>query len=203
MTLSFKLPALPYDFNELEPVISSETLNIHYSKHHAGYVNNLNSLLVQYDEAEKNQDIAKMIILSSGIKFNGGGHINHTLFWENLIGEKNGGGKLQEGILSTQLSKEFGSLDSFIQTFNSKAVSVQGSGWGWLGWDGAKKRLEICTTEKHDLAQSKGLIPLLCIDVWEHAYYLQYRNARADFLKNIWKIMNWKCVEARLIAAQK
>jgi superoxide dismutase, Fe-Mn family len=203
MPLLFKLPPLPYDFNELEPVISSETLNIHYSKHHAGYVNNLNSFLEQYSEAEQKQDLSKMISLSYAIKFHGGGHVNHTLFWENLIGEKKGGGKLNEGILSAAITKEFGSLDTFIQAFNAKAVAVQGSGWGWLGWDAAKKRLEIATTENHDLPQIKGLTPLLCIDVWEHAYYLQYRNARGDFLKNIWKIVNWNMVENRLIAAQK
>lgn len=201
MSYQYTLPQLPYDFSEMEPVISAEIMNIHYSKHHQAYVTNLNKAVEQYAEAEKKHDIAQMIAIQSAIKFNGGGHVNHSIFWTNLIGEKNGGGVLQSGKLQETISAEFGSLDAFIADFNAKAVAVQGSGWGWLGYNKARKRVEIVACENQDPLSTKGLIPLLGIDVWEHAYYLQYKNVRADYLKNIWKVVNWKNVEQRFLEA--
>lgn len=203
MSYQYTLPQLPYDFSEMEPVISAEIMNIHYSKHHQAYVTNLNKALEQYAEAEKKHDIAQMIAIQSAIKFNGGGHTNHSIFWTNLIGEKNGGGVLPNGKLQETLTAEFGSLDAFITDFNAKAVAVQGSGWGWLGYNKARKRVEIVTCENQDPLSTKGLVPLLGIDVWEHAYYLQYKNLRADYLKNIWKVVNWKNVEQRFLEAAK
>jgi superoxide dismutase, Fe-Mn family len=203
MTEYFKLPELPYDFSELEPVISGEIMNLHYSKHHQTYVNNLNRALEQYKEAEQKQDIAAQIALQENIKFNGGGHVNHSIFWTNLISEKNGGGVLEKGVLLDAITHEFGSVENFIQDFSTKATAIQGSGWGWLGFNKAKKRLEIATCSNQDPLSTKGLVPLLGVDVWEHAYYLQYKNVRAEYVKAIWKIVNWKNVESRFLDAAK
>lgn len=203
MTLQFKLPPLPYDFHELEPVISAEIMKLHYLKHHQGYVNNLNTALTQYAEAEAKEDIAKMIALQSAIKFNGGGHVNHSIFWTNLQPKNKGGGTPNKGPLLDAIEAKFGSLENFITKFNAKTVAIQGSGWGWLGLNKEKKTLCIRTCENQDPLSTKELIPLLGIDVWEHAYYLQYMNARADYLKAIWGVVNWKNVEERFLEAQK
>ncbi len=203
MVEQYKLPALPYDFAELEPVISAEIMNLHYTKHHQGYVNNLNKALEQYAEAEAKQELQQMVALLSAIKFNGGGNINHSIFWTNLISEKKGGGLLENGKLSDAINQEFGSLDAFIADMSAKATAIQGSGWGWLGYNKARKRIEIATCDNQDPLSTKGLVPLLGIDVWEHAYYLQYKNVRADYVKGIWKIINWKNVEQRFLDAAK
>ncbi|MDB6081451.1 MAG: sodM [Chlamydiia bacterium] len=197
----YVLPELPYDFNALEPVISAEIMNLHYTKHHQTYVTNLNKALEQYLDAEKKHDVAQMIALQSAIRFNGGGHVNHSIFWTNLTPEKNGGGDLQKGKLQETITAEFGSVETFISEFSAKTVAIQGSGWGWLGYNKTRKRVEIVCCENQDPLSTKGLVPLLGIDVWEHAYYLQYKNVRAEYLKNIWKIVNWKNVEQRYLEA--
>ena len=197
MVLQEKLPQLPYDFNALEPVISAEIMMLHYTKHHQAYVNNLNKALEQYADAEAKNDVAQMIALQSAIKFNGGGHVNHSIFWTNLAPQSKGGGELAKGSLLDALTAEFGSKDNLIEQMSSKSVAIQGSGWGWLGYNKAKKRLEIATCDNQDPLSTKGLIPLLGIDVWEHAYYLQYKNVRADYVKSIWSVVNWKNVEER------
>jgi Fe-Mn family superoxide dismutase len=193
----YKLPDLGYDFNALEPVINAEIMELHYSKHHAGYVNNLNKALEQLAEAEQKNDLPAQIALQSVIKFNGGGNINHSIFWTNLAPVNKGGGTPPEGSLAKAIDADFGSLDKFIETFNAKTVAIQGSGWGWLGYNKNNHRLEIATCDNQDPLVLKGLIPLLGIDVWEHAYYLQYKNVRPDYVKNIWKIINWKNVSDR------
>jgi len=198
----FSLPPLAYDFEELEPVISKEILEIHYSKHHAGYVQKLNEAVEKLENVKGHA--SEMVALLPQILFHGGGHINHTLFWENLIGEQNGGGELKEGPLKDAIEKEFTSFSHFVELFTAKAAVVQGSGWAFLVYDKELKRLEIITTQNHELVSSKkaSYIPLLCIDVWEHAYYLQYKNDRLSFLKNIWKIINFGCVQTRLAQEQ-
>lgn len=193
----YKLPPLLYDFNALEPIISAEIMSLHYNKHHQTYVNNLNKALEQYAEAQQKQDIAKMIALQSAIKFNGGGHVNHSIFWTNLAPKNQGGGNAPEGELATAIHEEFGSLQKLVELLSEKAVAIQGSGWGWLGYDKTHDRLVIATCENQDPLSTKGLTPLLGIDVWEHAYYLQYKNVRADYVKNIWHIINWRNVEER------
>ncbi|WP_075883311.1 Fe-Mn family superoxide dismutase [Candidatus Protochlamydia sp. W-9] len=199
---AYKLPDLSYDFNALEPVISAEIMSLHYNKHHQTYVTNLNKALEQYLEAEANNDLSTMIALQSVIKFNGGGHVNHSIFWTNLIPKNKAEGMAPEGILADAINKEFGSLQTLIEQLSAKAVAIQGSGWGWLGYDKAKDRLTLATCENQDPLSTKGLIPLLGIDVWEHAYYLQYKNVRADYVKNIWNIINWKNVAERYQAAK-
>lgn len=198
-----KLPQLPYDFGDLEPVISAEIMNLHYTKHHQTYVNNLNKALEQYADAESKQNLAEMIALQQAIMFNGGGHVNHSIFWTNLTPQKKGGGELKAGALLDALSKQFGSFEQFKEQFSTKTVAIQGSGWGWLGYDKAKKRFCIATCENQNPLSTKGLVPLLGIDVWEHAYYLQYKNVRADYVKAIWSIINWQNVQERFTEASK
>jgi Fe-Mn family superoxide dismutase len=199
----YKLPDLPYDFSALEPVISGEIMQLHYSKHHQGYVNNLNAALEKYHEAEKQNDIAAMIALQSAIKFNGGGHVNHSVFWTNLAPVSKGGGGAPKGELGNGIQEEFGSHEIFIEKLSAAAVGIQGSGWGWLGFNKANNRLVIATCANQDPLSTLGFVPLLGIDVWEHAYYLQYKNVRADYVKNIWKVVNWKNVEERFAQARK
>ncbi len=198
----YKLPELPYDFSELEPVISAEIMQLHYTKHHQGYVNNLNVSLEKYHDAEAKGDIAEMIALQQAIKFNGGGHVNHSIFWTNLAPASKGGGQAPKGALLEAIQKDFGSFDAFVEKMSNKAVAIQGSGWGWLGFCKTEKRLCIAACANQDPLSTQGPVPLLGIDVWEHAYYLQYKNVRADYVKNIWKIVNWKNIEERFMRAK-
>lgn len=196
---SYQLPELPYDLNALEPVISAEIMDLHYNKHHRGYVTNLNAALEKYHEAETKNDVSQMLALQQGIKFNGGGHINHSIFWTILTSVGKGGAP--KGELLKMIERDFGSFDAFKEKFNAMTTGIQGSGWGWLGYSKGQKRLEITTCANQDPLSTQNLIPLLGIDVWEHAYYLQYKNVRADYVKAIWQIFNWKNIEDRFAKA--
>lgn len=193
----YELPPLPYDFAALEPAISAEIMNLHYTKHHQAYVTNLNKALEQYAEAQQKHDLAAMCALLSAIKFNGGGNINHSIFWTNLAPKDKGGGTPPEGALAQTIQQEFGSLQQLVDQMSAKAVGIQGSGWAWLGYNKALNRLTLCTLENQDPLSTKGIIPLLGIDVWEHAYYLQYKNVRPEYVKQIWSVVNWKNVAER------
>ncbi len=196
-------PELPYDFDALEPVISAEIMEIHYTKHHKAYVTNLNIALEKYFEANAEWDLEEMVALQNSINFNGGGHINHSIFWTNLAPEGNGGGGKPTGDLAVAINKTFGSFENFVEKFNAKTAAIQGSGWGWLGFCPEKQELKIVTCQNQDPLSTKGLIPLLGVDVWEHAYYLQYKNVRPEYLKNIWRIVNWENVSSRYEKAKK
>lgn len=196
-------PELPYDFSALEPVISGEIMELHYTKHHKTYVTKLNDALEQYFEANDEWDLEKMIALQNAINFNGGGHINHSIFWTNLAPEGNGGGGEPTGELAKAINQEYGSFQNFVEKFNAKTAVIQGSGWGWLGYCKEKKSVMIATCQNQDPLSTKGLIPLLGVDVWEHAYYLQYKNVRPDYLKNIWRVVNWNNVSERYMSAKK
>lgn len=198
--ISYQLPELPFDFNELEPVISAEIMELHYSKHHKGYVTNLNAALEKYHEAESRNDVAAMVALQSAIKFNGGGHINHAIFWTILTASSKGGGK-PGGELAKMIERDFGSFDAFKEKFNLAAIGIQGSGWGWLGYHKGLKRLEITTCANQDPLSTQGLVPIFGVDVWEHAYYLQYKNMRADYVKAIWQVLHWRNIEERFAKA--
>lgn len=198
----YQLPPLPYDFGALEPAISAEIMNLHYTKHHQTYVNNLNKALEQYAEAQQKQDLATMTSLLSAIKFNGGGHINHSIFWTNLAPKNKNGGVPPEGALIKAIDQAFGLLQHLIDQLSAKSVAIQGSGWGWLGYDKAHDRLALATCENQDPLVTKGLVPLLGIDVWEHSYYLQYKNVRADYVKALWSVVNWKNVAERFEKAK-
>ncbi len=203
MTTEYTLPELPYDFNALEPVISAEIMEVHYKKHHQTYVTNLNAALKKYHEAESKNDVAGMVQLQQAIRFNGGGHVNHSIFWTNLAPQGKGGGGNPSGELLAQIQKDFGSFDAFKEKFSALTVAIQGSGWGWLGFNKGEGRLVLTTCANQDPLSTQGLVPLLGVDVWEHAYYLQYKNVRADYVKNIWNIVNWKNIEERFAAAKK
>eukprot|EP00043_Microstomoeca_roanoka_P026054 m.10584 g.10584 ORF g.10584 m.10584 type:complete len:222 (+) comp6128_c0_seq1:85-750(+) len=201
--LKHSLPDLKYDYGELEPVIAADIMRIHHSKHHQTYVNNLNVAEEQYYEAVNKGDLTRAIALQNAIKFNGGGHINHTIFWTNLAPQKLGGGEPPSGELMDEIVKTFGSFEAFKDKLSATSAGVQGSGWGWLGYNKTSKRLELATCANQDpLEATTGLVPLLGIDVWEHAYYLQYKNARPDYLKAIWEVVNWANVTERYTAAK-
>lgn len=198
----YQLPALPYDFGALEPAISAEIMTLHYTKHHQTYVNNLNKALELFAEAQQKNDLAAMAAQLSAIKFNGGGNINHSIFWTNLAPKNKEGGAPPEGALAQAINQEFGSLQTLIDQLSALSVGIQGSGWGWLGYDKAHNRLVLSACDNQDPLVTKGLIPLLGIDVWEHSYYLQYKNVRADYVKAIWTIVNWKNVTERFEKAK-
>ncbi|CAK9799409.1 Superoxide dismutase [Mn] 1, mitochondrial [Anthophora quadrimaculata] len=188
------LPDLPYDYKALEPIICAEIMQLHHSKHHATYVNNLNLAEEKLKEAVAKGDVNTQIALGPAIKFNGGGHLNHSIFWCNL---SPCGGKPDASLLK-QIEKDFCSMEEMKKRLSESTVAVQGSGWGWLGYDQKSKSLRIATCANQDpLQATTGLIPLLGIDVWEHAYYLQYKNVRPDYVKAIFDIVNWTDVSAR------
>ncbi|XP_059317961.1 superoxide dismutase [Mn], mitochondrial [Lycium ferocissimum] len=191
---TFSLPDLPYDYGALEPAITGEIMQIHHQKHHQTYITNYNKALDQLHEAITKGDTPTVAKLQSAIKFNGGGHINHSVFWKNLAPVRDGGGEPPKGSLGSAIDIHFGTIEAVIQHMNAEGAALQGSGWVWLGVDKELKRLVIETTSNQDPLVIKGpnLVPLLGIDVWEHAYYLQYKNVKPDYLKNIWKVMNWK-----------
>jgi len=189
------LPDLPYDYNALEPTISADIMKIHHSKHHATYVTNLNAAEEKLDEAKAKNDVSTIIQLGGALKFNGGGHLNHSIFWKNL--SPKGGGE-PSGDLMEAIKRDFGSFENFKTILSTASVGIQGSGWGWLGYNKTTKRLEVATCANQDpLEATLGLVPLFGIDVWEHAYYLQYKNVRADYVKNIFNIANWTDVGQR------
>ncbi|KAK7869488.1 hypothetical protein R5R35_008200 [Gryllus longicercus] len=188
------LPDLPYDYNALEPIISADIMKLHHSKHHATYVANLNVAEEKLKEAEAKGDVNTIISLGPALKFNGGGHINHTIFWQNL--SPTGGCPSSE--LEAAIKKDFGSLDNLKAQLSAASIAVQGSGWGWLGYNKNAKTLQIATCANQDpLQATTGLIPLFGIDVWEHAYYLQYKNVRADYVKAIFDVANWEDISHR------
>ncbi|XP_071491128.1 superoxide dismutase [Mn], mitochondrial-like [Diadema antillarum] len=190
------LPELPYDYGALAPVISGEIMELHHKKHHATYVNNLNAAEASLEDASEKGDINAIISLQPALKFNGGGHINHSIFWKNLSPE--GGGE-PSGELANAIKRDFGSFDSMVTKLSAATIAIQGSGWGWLGFNKGTGSLQIATCANQDpLQPTTGLIPLFGIDVWEHAYYLQYKNVRPDYVKAIFNIANWDDVAARL-----
>lgn len=197
-----KLPPLPYDFGAFEPALSGAIMELHYTKHHQAYVTNLNLTLDKYREAEARGEIGDMIALQPALKFNGGGHINHSIFWTLLAPPSDGGGETpRSGELLEAIEAQFGSWDHMKSRLSAISVAIQGSGWGWLGYDRERQSLILTTCPNQDPLQ--GAVPLIGIDVWEHAYYLQYKNVRAEYIKNFWTILNWTEVERRYQVAKK
>lgn len=196
-----QLPELGYSFDALEPFIAKEIMQIHYTKHHQAYVNNFNVALEKTKDATAKGDVGQMIALQQALKFNGGGHINHAIFWTNLAPVSEGGGQLEKGPLQAKIVEDFGSFELFKEQMSALGLGLQGSGWVWLGYDKGSKRLVLVTCQNQDPLISVGYTPLLGIDVWEHAYYLQYKNVRAEYIKNIWNVINFKNVEERYLAA--
>lgn len=203
VSAQFVQKPLPYAYNALEPYIDAATMEIHYSKHHAGYVKNLNDALKGTAEEKMTlqQLFSKVSALSAVVRNNAGGHYNHEMFWSVLTPEKN---TKPSADLLKAITDKFGSLENLKQKLNQAALSRFGSGWVWL-YVSAENKLDISTTANQDNPlmddeQNKG-IPILCIDVWEHAYYLKYQNKRADYLSAIWNIINWNELSTRYHAA--
>jgi len=196
--MSFKLPQLGYNYAALEPHIDARTMEIHHSKHHAGYTNNLNAAVAGTNMEGKGVEelLAGISSLPVAVRNNGGGFYNHKLFWE-VIGP-NGGGQ-PEGALLDAINRDFGSFDSFKETFNKAAATRFGSGWAWLVEQNG--RLIVSSTPNQDnplmdLAEAKGK-PILGLDVWEHAYYLNYQNRRPEYISAFWNVVNWDAVAER------
>ena len=190
--MSFQLPNLPYNFDALEPHIDSKTMQIHHGKHHAGYTNKLNAAIAGTDlEGKTIEDILKNLDMNNtAVRNNGGGYFNHSLFWE-IMGP-NCGGK-PEGQLAAAIDKDFGSFDEFKSNFSSAAGTRFGSGWAWLCVD-LNGRLEVCSTANQDnplMPGECGKTPILGLDVWEHAYYLNYQNRRPDYVAAFFSVINW------------
>lgn len=198
------LPELKYEFDALEPVIDAKTMTIHYSKHHQGYVNNVNAALEKYPDVAK-KDLVELIKdlslvpedIRTAVRNNGGGHLNHSLFWEVMTPN---GAKVPSGALLDAINQAFGSFDAFKEKFSTAAKTQFGSGWGWLAVDSDKK-LVVLSTPNQDNPYSSGLTPILGIDVWEHAYYLNYQNRRPDYVSSWWDVVNWDVVAEKFANA--
>jgi len=193
----YALPRLPYDYKDLEPYMSKEQLTIHHDKHHQAYINGANAILQRLDKARKE---AAEIDVKSALKelsFNIGGHILHSMFWENMGPPQKSGGK-PAGVLGDVLQKEFGSFERFKKEFSQTAVSVEGSGWATLTLCKQTKRPIIMQVEKHNTNVYPAFAILMVLDVFEHAYYIDYKNDRAKFVDNFWNIVNWNEINRKL-----
>jgi Fe-Mn family superoxide dismutase len=198
--MAYELPPLPYDFSALEPHIDAQTMQIHHDKHHAAYVNNLNAALDKHSglSDRRLEDIIKELTdvpedIRTAVRNNGGGHINHSMFWK-IMGP-NGGGE-PNGPIASAINETFGSFEEFKTQFNDAGVKRFGSGWVWLIKSKAG-RLEITSTPNQDNPMMEGHYPILGNDVWEHAYYLKYQNRRPDYLGAWWNVVNWDEINKR------
>jgi len=191
----YALPPLPYAYDALEPAIDAQTMQIHHDKHHAGYVRGLNRALSELRRLRGAQDAGLIKHWSRELSFHGSGHVNHTLFWLNMAPAAQGGGGTPSGALAHAIERDFGSFDRFAWQFKSAAGAVEGSGWGWLVYDPLAGRLLVTQGEKQQNLMMTGVVPLLGVDVWEHAYYLRYQNRRGDYLDAFMSVVNWSHVE--------
>ncbi len=194
----YTLPDLPYDYGALDPHISGKIMELHHSKHHAAYVGGVNLALEKLEEARANEQFATINLLEKNLAFNLGGHINHSIFWKNLSPE---GGDKPTGDLAAAIDEFFGSFDLFRAQFEATALGIQGSGWAILAWDTLGQKL--LTVQLYDQQSNipATLIPILQLDMWEHAFYLDYLNVKGDYAKAFWKIANWADAQERFTAA--
>jgi Fe-Mn family superoxide dismutase len=196
--MKYTLPPLGYSFDALEPYIDARTMEIHYTKHHQAYIDNLCKALDQFPELYK-KDLPTLLAhlnevpeeIRVAVQNNGGGHLNHSFFW--LLMKKNGGGQ-PKGILLEAITKKFGSFDQFKELFSLAAKNRFGSGWAWLSLD-TQGQLQISSTANQDSPISNGWLPICGLDVWEHAYYLKYQNRRPDYITAWWHVVNWDFIE--------
>ena len=200
----YELPALPYAANALEPHIDQETMNIHHGRHHQAYINNVNAALEGHDDLSSKsvEDLISNMDaipenIRTAVRNNGGGHANHSLFWQ--IMSPNGGGA-PTGELADAINSTFGSFDEFKEDFAKAAATRFGSGWAWLIVDGGK--VAVTSTPNQDSPLMEGKTPILGLDVWEHAYYLNYQNKRPDYISAFWNVVNWDEVSKRYAAAK-
>ncbi|HEY6423490.1 MAG TPA: superoxide dismutase [Pseudonocardiaceae bacterium] len=195
----YTLPDLPYDYGALEPHISGQIMELHHSKHHATYVKGANIALDQLAEARDCEAFAAVNMLEKNLAFNLGGHVNHSVFWANLSPD---GGDKPGGELAAAIDEHFGSFDGFRRHFTSNALGVQGSGWSILAWEPLGNRLVIEQLYDHQGNLAAGTVPLLLLDMWEHAFYLQYRNVKVDYVEAWWNVANWADVAQRFERAR-
>jgi len=194
----YVLPELPYGYRDLQPHISEEQLKIHHQKHHQGYVNGANTILQKLEKARKDGTDLDVKSTLKELSFHIGGHILHSLFWPNLAPAGKGGGGKPGGVLGDAVEKEFGSFERFKKEFSQAAVSVEGSGWAALSFCRQTNRPIIMQIEKHNANVYPMFRILMVLDIWEHAYYLDYKNERAKFVDAFWNIVNWDEVNKRL-----
>jgi len=198
--MAHELPPLPYDYNALEPYLDEETLHLHHDKHHATYVNNWNAVEEKVQGMLKSGDFAGAHAAAGDLAFNSSGAVLHSIFWPNM---KPGGGGEPTGELAQMVEKQFGSYESFKGLFLATANAVQGSGWGILAYNKANDSLVVLGAEKHENLTQWGVVPILVLDVWEHAYYLKYQNKRAEWTKGFMEhLVNWDDVAERLANAK-
>ena len=203
----YTLPELPYAYDALEPHIDAKTMEIHHSKHHQKYTDTLNSALEKLSPELQNKDITEILSdlsqvpddVRGAINFNGGGFENHSLFWTSM--KANGGGE-PGGSLADAINSAFGRFADFKEEFSSKTTVIQGSGWGWLVYNPSTSKVEYKAMSNQTSPRTEGLIPLLGLDVWEHAYYLKYQNRRPDYVSEWWNVVNWDEVDSRLSKIQ-
>lgn len=191
---TYTLPDLPYDYGALEPHYSAEILELHHDKHHATYVEGANTALEKLDAARSSSDFDTIVGLQKSLAFNVSGHVMHSLFWKNL--SPDGGGK-PDGELQAAIDEFFGDFEAFKSQLSAVTTSIQGSGWGALAWEPIGQRLIVEQVYDHQGNVGNGSGPILVIDAWEHAFYLQYKNVKADYVEAIWNIVNWADVAER------
>jgi Fe-Mn family superoxide dismutase len=195
----YTLPDLPYDYGALAPHIAGEIMELHHSKHHQTYVNGLNTVLDQLAEARANGSYGAIGGMERTLAFNLGGHLNHSVFWTNMSPD---GGDKPTGELAAALDEQFGSFDAFRDQFSANALDVKGSGWSFLGWDSVGSNLLVFQLYDQQGNVPVCITPLLMLDMWEHAFYLQYKNVKADYVKAWWNVVNWADVAARFETAR-
>jgi superoxide dismutase, Fe-Mn family len=200
--MAYELPALPYDYAALEPHIDARTMEIHHTKHHQGYITKVNAAIEgsEFEPMSIDQLVASLAdvpdAIRGAVRNNGGGHANHSLFWQVLSPK---GGGMPSGNLAAAIDKAFGSFDAFKEKFSDAAATRFGSGWAWLSVD--KGALTVESTPNQDSPLMEGRVPILGLDVWEHAYYLHYQNRRPDYVAAFWNVINWEEVASRFAAA--
>jgi superoxide dismutase, Fe-Mn family len=196
---AYDLPDLPYDYGALAPHISGEIMELHHSKHHATYVKGVNTALEKLEEARDSDSFDTVGGLEKNLAFNLGGHINHSVFWPNMSPE---GGDKPDGELAAAIDEYFGSFDKFRAHFEANATAIQGSGWSMLVWDTLGQRLNIVQLYDQQSNLPLAQLPIVLLDMWEHAFYLQYKNVKADYAKAWWNVVNWADARARFTAAR-
>jgi len=195
----YTLPDLSYDYGALEPHVSGQIMELHHSKHHQTYVTALNGVIGKLAEARSSDSFDAIVGLEKTLAFNLGGHVNHSIFWQNLSAD---GGDKPSGDLASAIDNEFGSFDAFQAHFTAAATTIQGSGWAILGWDTLGSRLLIHQLYDQQANLPAGQIPLVMLDMWEHAFYLQYKNVKPEYVKAWWNVVNWTDAQARFERAR-
>jgi Fe-Mn family superoxide dismutase len=195
----YTLPELSYDFGALEPHLSAKILEVHHGKHHKAYVDGANKQLELLADAREKKDYSRIALLERALSFNVSGHLLHCLYWQNLAPKAGGE---PTGTLAAAIQKDFGSFEAFKSHLTEASATTMGSGWGLLAWEPALQKLMVIQLHDHESLAAVGMVPLMALDAWEHAFYLQYGPAKADYFKAIWNCWNWNDIQARFDKAQ-